>query len=231
MRLTLDAVDAGYDGGRVLERVSLCAPTGAVTALLGANGAGKTTALRVASGLLAPSAGRVWLDDADVTGSTAEQLAARGVCHIPEGRGVFPELTVRENLALFAAPHGDGDPADRAVEAFPALRDHLDRPAGRLSGGQQQMVAVSRAALRRAPLVLLDEVSMGLAPRVVDDIFEFLETLVADGAAVLLVEQFVSRALALADYVYLLNRGVIVLAGDASELQDEDLAGRYLGVA
>jgi len=225
---TLDNIVAGYAETTVLRGVSLTVPDGSVVALLGANGAGKTTLLRVASGLLRPTSGTMTLDGIDVTGHRPHQLAGRGVCHVPEGRGIFPSLTVRENLSLAGGPGGK-DALDQAVEAFPRLGERLGQTAGTMSGGEQQMLALARAYIAHPKVMLLDEVSMGLAPKVVDEIFEFLGRVAHEGASLLLVEQYVTRALALADYVYLMNRGQIAYRGEPSELQDEDVFARYLG--
>ncbi|MGW4391675.1 ABC transporter ATP-binding protein [Streptomyces sp. NPDC004685] len=227
--LELDNISAGYGGTRVLRDVCLWLPPQSVVALLGTNGAGKTTLLRVASGLLAPTAGRLSVDGKDLTGKRPHTLARNGVCHVPEGRGVFPTLTVKENILIQAAG-GDLDEAvERAVSAFPALGHKLGHLAGSLSGGQQQMLALAHAYVTDADYVLLDEVSMGLAPVVVDEIFEFLGRLADDGRALLLVEQYVARALALADYVYLMNRGRIEFAGEPGELDSDRLVAQYLG--
>ncbi|HLF40545.1 MAG TPA: ABC transporter ATP-binding protein, partial [Acidimicrobiia bacterium] len=199
-------------------------------ALLGANGAGKTTLLRVASGLLRPRTGRVTLDGEDVTGLLPHQLAARGICHVPEGRGVFPPLSVRENLVLFSPPGTESESLTRAVAAFPRLEERLDQAAGTMSGGEQQMLALARAYVSGARVILLDEVSMGLAPVVVDMIFEFLERVAREGTSLLIVEQYVNKALAIADYAYILGRGRISFAGDSDELVDEDVFHRYLGI-
>jgi branched-chain amino acid transport system ATP-binding protein len=228
--LTIDGVSAGYAGVSVLRDVSLVVPTSSVVALLGPNGAGKTTLLRVASGLLRPSSGRVTLDGEDVTGFTPHRLAARGLCHVPEGRGVFGPLSVQENLVLFSDPGKEKDAVERAVEAFPVLGNRLHQPAGTMSGGEQQMLALARAYISGAPVILLDEVSMGLAPVIVDTIFEFLEGLAGEGTSLLIVEQYVNKALAIADYAYILGRGCITFAGDAAELVDEDVFHRYLGI-
>lgn len=229
--LELQAVTAGYSGTSVLRDVSLWAPEHSVVALLGANGAGKTTLLRVASGILAPTAGRLLIDGEDVTGLAPHALARRGVCHVPEGRGVFPNLTVRDNI-LIQANGGDLELAlDKAVSAFPILGQKLGQAAGTLSGGQQQMLALSRAYVTEPAYVLLDEVSMGLAPVVVDELFHFLDQLAAQGCTLVLVEQYVTRALALADYVYLINRGRIEFAGVPSELDSDRLLERYVGVS
>jgi branched-chain amino acid transport system ATP-binding protein len=227
--LELDNISAGYGGTRVLRDVSLWLPPESVVALLGTNGAGKTTLLRVASGLLAPTSGHLSVDGKDLTGKRPHTLARNGVCHVPEGRGVFPTLTVKENILIQAAG-GDLDEAvERAVSAFPVLGHKLGQLAGSLSGGQQQMLALAHAYVTDADYVLLDEVSMGLAPVVVDEIFEFLGRLADDGRSLLLVEQYVARALELADYVYLMNRGRIEFAGEPGELDGDRLVAQYLG--
>jgi branched-chain amino acid transport system ATP-binding protein len=167
------------------------------------------------------------LDGADVTGQRPHQLAAAGVCHVPEGRGIFPSLTVRENLTLQSGSGAGG--VERAVDAFPRLGERMSQTAGTLSGGEQQMLALARAYLAAPKVMLLDEVSMGLAPKIVDEIFVFLDRVAGEGASLLLVEQYVTRALALADYVYLMNRGTIAYCAEPSELADEDVFARYLG--
>ena len=222
-------VVAGYDESTVLRDVSLVVPDAAVVALLGPNGAGKTTLLRVASGLLRPTRGRLLLDGDDVTGRSPFELTARGVCHVPEGRGVFGGLSVWENIRLQAPAGGEAAAFDQAVEAFPILGERRNQLAGTMSGGQQQMLALARAYVAKPKVMLLDEVSMGLAPRIVDEIFEFLGRLTAEGASLLLVEQYVPRALALADYVYLLNRGRIAFCGEPAEFADEDVFAHYVG--
>jgi branched-chain amino acid transport system ATP-binding protein len=201
-----------------------------VVAVLGPNGAGKTTLLRVASGLLRPAAGAVLLDGEDVTRARAHARARRGLCHIPEGRGIYPTLTVRENLVLHSRPGEEAVAVDRAIAAFPVLGEKLRQPGGQLSGGQQQMLSLVRAYLTSPRLVLVDEASMGLAPVVVDQIFEFLAEIAASGTALLLVEQYVSRALALASHVYLLNKGGVVFSGRPQDIAD-DLFAAYLGTA
>jgi branched-chain amino acid transport system ATP-binding protein len=229
--LTIEGVNAGYAGVSVLRDVSLVVPSSSVVALLGPNGAGKTTLLRVASGLLRPASGRVTLNGEDVTGLATHQLSARGLCHVPEGRGVFPPLTVRENLVLFAAPGAGRAAIEQAVDVFPRLGDKLEQSAGTMSGGEQQMLALARAYLQQPRVVLLDEVSMGLAPKVVDEIFAFLRRLADEGVALLLVEQYVSKALAIADFVAILSRGRLVYLGEPSELAGTDIFAQYLGSA
>lgn len=229
--LALSHVDAGYGETTVLRDVSLVVPVGSVVSLLGPNGAGKTTVLRVASGVLHPASGRLLLDGDDVTGVAPHQLVARGVCHIPEGRGIFRSLTVRENLLTQAPSTPPADALARAVEAFPILGERLSQTAGTLSGGQQQMLALARAYTTDARVVLLDEVSMGLAPLVVDEIFSFVERLAAAGRSLLLVEQYVTRALAISDFVYLLNKGRMTFAGEPGELDEEAVFQGYVGAS
>ncbi len=228
--LELRGIEAGYRGHIVLRDVSLTVRPGAVVAVLGPNGAGKTTLLRVVSGLLRPAAGTVLLGGEDVTRTRPHARARRGLCHIPEGRGIYPTLTVRENLVLSSPKGEETDALDRATSAFPVLGEKLRQPAGQLSGGQQQMLSLVRAYLTSPTLVLVDEASMGLAPVIVDKIFEFLGGIAASGTALLLVEQYVSRALALASRVYLLNKGSVVFSGEQQDIAD-DLFVHYLGTA
>jgi branched-chain amino acid transport system ATP-binding protein len=225
----MNGITAGYAGTTVLRGVDLVVPDASVVALLGANGAGKTTLLRVASGLLRPSAGRLEIDGADVTRMSPHELVAHGICHVPEGRGIFPSLTVKDNLVLQSAKGDEKGALERAVAAFPRLGERLSQVAGTMSGGEQQMLALARTYVQHPKLVLLDEVSMGLAPKIVDEIFEFLTLLRSQGASLLLVEQYVTRALAVADYVYLLNRGEIAFAGEPAELDDGDVFASYVG--
>jgi len=166
-----------------------------------------------------------------VLGQTPHALCAKGICHVPEGRGVFPNLTVRDNLILQSRPGQEREAIDRAVSAFPRLGERLAQLAGTMSGGEQQMLALARTYVQRPKLVLLDEVSMGLAPKIVDEIFEFLVVLANEGSSLLLVEQYVTRALAVADYVYLLNRGRISFAGEVSEVDPDAIAAEYVGGA
>jgi len=228
--LELRGIEAGYGEQTVLRDVSLTVPPGTAVAVLGPNGAGKTTVLRVVSGLLRPSAGTVLLNGEDVTRTRPYARARRGLCHIPEGRGIYPTLTVRENLVLHSPRGEEAAALDRATSAFPVLGQKLRQQAGQLSGGQQQMLSLIRAYLTRPKLVLVDEASMGLAPVVVDKIFEFLGQIAASGTALLIVEQYISRALALAGQVYLLNKGGVVFSGPPAEIGD-DLFAHYLGTA
>jgi branched-chain amino acid transport system ATP-binding protein len=227
--LELDGISAGYDGTTVCADLSLTVPAGGVTALLGANGAGKTTTLRVAAGLLRPAHGVVRVNGADVTRLPAHRRAQAGVCLIPEGRGIFRSLTVAENLRLQGPPRASADRLQRVMEVFPALRRHLGQEAGSLSGGEQQMVALARAYLTDPGLVLVDEASFGLSPLMVDQVFSTLRDLAATGAALLIVEQYVHRALEVADQVVVLNRGQVLFSGPPAELGEDVLLRSYLG--
>jgi branched-chain amino acid transport system ATP-binding protein len=229
--IELRDVNAGYKDLLVLNGVSLVAPRSSVVALLGPNGAGKTTLLRYASGLLGGQAGRLCINGEDTTGRPPYEIASRGVCHIPEGRGIYPSLTVRENIALFSPRFKPTDLVDTAVLAFPALKKKLGQVAGTLSGGEQQMLALSRAYVGSPAVVLLDEVSMGLAPKIVDEIFLSIEQLKKNGNSLILVEQYVDRALAIADRVYVLHRGTVRAHGFASDFSRERVVDSYLGVS
>jgi branched-chain amino acid transport system ATP-binding protein len=221
--LELRNVSAGYGATTVVRDVDLTVRAGEVVALLGPNGAGKTTLLRVAAGLLRAQEGAVMLAGAEVTRKPPH--ARGGLCLIPEGRGVFPALTVGENLRLMAP--GDADPAP-AVDAFPILGRRLAQRAGSLSGGEQQMLALARCWLAAPSCVLVDEVSMGLAPLIVDEIYEALARLAATGVALVIVEQHVDRALGLADRVHRLDRGRTAFSGPATALDREALVRGYL---
>lgn len=225
----LDRIVAGYGDTPVLRNVSLTVPSGSVVALLGPNGAGKTTLLRVASGLLPTTAGDIRLDGSSLATKPADVFARAGICHIPEGRGIFRSMTVANNLMLQAAPGEEGAALERAMEVFPRLGERLQQRAGTLSGGEQQMLAVARAYLASPTVVLLDEVSLGLAPKIVDEIFDFLGRLAHSGVSLLLVEQYISRALAIADFVFLLNQGQIVFAGETNELDEAEIFRSYVG--
>ncbi|MEW6471514.1 MAG: ABC transporter ATP-binding protein [Actinomycetota bacterium] len=227
--LALRSVDAAYDGHAVLRDVTMTVPDSAVVALLGPNGAGKTTLLRVASGLLEPTAGTVVLDGADITTAPADERVRRGLCHVPEGRGIFPALSVRDNLRLQAPSDLDATGLESVGGVFPRLAQRLDQTAGTMSGGEQQMLALAHAYLAAPRVVLLDEVSMGLAPLIVDEIFDYLSDLARRGVALLIVEQYVARALALADFVYVLRKGIIEFAGEPVELGRDTILASYLG--
>jgi branched-chain amino acid transport system ATP-binding protein len=231
--LEVEGLTAAYGQIRALHGVDLTVGEGQVVALLGPNGAGKTTTLRSICGMVRAS-GRITFRGRDLTGLATEKVTRLGIAHVPEGRGTFPGLTVTENLKLGA--YGRRDPEvrsdiDRWFGIFPRLADRRDQPAGSLSGGEQQMLAVARALLSRPTLLLLDEPSLGLAPLVVREVFEVLDRIRAEqGTGMLLVEQNAALALELADAAYVLAAGRTVLSGPASEIRAEDSVRRsYLG--
>ncbi|WP_181779278.1 ABC transporter ATP-binding protein [Pseudonocardia pini] len=227
--LALRGIVAGYGRVTVLSGVDIVVPERSVVAVMGPNGAGKSTLLKVASGLLPARGGRVELAGEDVTRESPHRRSRRGICAIPEGRGIFPDLTVQENLVLHT-PRGEGRAVhERAFEAFPKLKKRLSQRAGSLSGGEQQMLALSRCFLVEPRVVLLDEVSMGLAPIVVDEVYAALDALVRAGVALLLVEQYVHRALAMASVVHVLTKGVVGVSGTPDALAQDELAQHYLG--
>ncbi|HEV8627736.1 MAG TPA: ABC transporter ATP-binding protein [Acidimicrobiia bacterium] len=227
--LSLQGIRAGYGRVEVLHGIDLVVPDGSAVALLGANGAGKTTLLRTAAGLLRPTAGRITIDGAGANHHAPHQRAREGVCLIPEGRGIFRQLTVAENLAMFAGGRNVDDAIATSVAAFPVLGERLGQLAGTLSGGQQQMVAVCRALIVDAKFILADELSVGLAPVVVDEIFATVETLREQGRSLVIVEQYVDRALAIADYVYILHKGRVAFVGEPERCRDDDLFSHYVG--
>lgn len=230
--IEIDALCAGYSGSKVLSDVSLrCAP-GSVVALLGPNGAGKTTLLRAVSRMIKIDSGAVRLDGRDISRLSSHKAARAGICLIPEGRGIYRSLTVTENLQIFARGRAFAPAFASAVEIFPKIEKLRSRITGSLSGGEQQMVALARAFMTDPEVVLLDEVSMGLAPAVIDEIYLALPRLAERGARVILVEQYVERALAIADHAYFLNKGFIVHDGSPKEvLARGDIFERYIGVS
>jgi branched-chain amino acid transport system ATP-binding protein len=227
--LELRGITAGYGRTTVLRDVDISVPPGQIVALLGPNGAGKTTLLRVASGLLHARGGEVLLHGETANKERPFQRARAGLCLVPEGRGIFPNLSVKDNLLLQVPPWKQEQDFEPALEAFPVLRERLKQTAGSMSGGQQQMLALSRCFLAEPNVVLLDEVSMGLAPRIIDEIFEALEKLSHSGASLLLVEQYVGRALKAADKLYLLGRGSVTFSGTPSDIDEAELMRRYMG--
>jgi branched-chain amino acid transport system ATP-binding protein len=226
--LTVSNVWSGYGDTTVLRGVSIDVPRSSVVALLGANGAGKTTLLKTIAGFVHPREGSIHLAGADITTTAAHRRRRAGLCYIPEGRGIFPGLTVRENLVLHRPDVRNGS-VELALEAFPALAGRLSQVAGTLSGGEQQMVAMAQAYVLQPELLLVDEASLGLAPKIVEAIFTFLRTVNERGTAVLLVDQFAARALELASYAYVLQRGELSFSGSPDELRSGDLMQRYLG--
>jgi branched-chain amino acid transport system ATP-binding protein len=231
--LEVQGLTSAYGPVRALDGVSLSAHTGRITAVLGANGAGKTTLLRTISGLVRPQAGKVLLGGEDITRATVENMVGKGMSHVPEGRGVIAELTVDENLrvgSLFRGKVGK-DEFDRVYDLFPRLVERRDNPAHTLSGGERQMLVIGRALLARPRILLLDEPSLGLAPRIVAQIFGLVRRLVdAEGLSVLLVEQNARSALSVAHTGIVLNLGRVVASEDARTLlADEGLRHAYLG--
>jgi branched-chain amino acid transport system ATP-binding protein len=225
----LRGVRAGYDGIDVVNGIDLQVHAGRVMAILGPNGAGKSTTLKVVAGLLPATSGDVLLAGRRVNGARPDDLARRGLCLIPEGRGIFPNLTVRENLWMVT--HGGRGLAavvERTVDRFPALGDRLDQTAGTLSGGQQQMVAMARGLATDPALLVLDELSMGLAPIVVDDLYARVRQVAAEGTTILLVEQFARIVMDVADEAAVMVHGRIVETGTPHDLE-ASLSQAYLG--
>jgi branched-chain amino acid transport system ATP-binding protein len=227
--LEFKQVQAGYGRTVVLRDVDLVVPAGKTVALLGANGAGKTTLLKTAAGLMRSTSGSIRLAGEPVEHLPEHLRTRKGLCLVPEGHAIFRQLTVRENLAMYTGGRGVNDAIDKAVAAFPILGERLSQEAGTMSGGQQQMLALSRALVIDANVILADELSMGLAPVVVDEIFEVIEQFRAEGRSMLIVEQFVARALSVADYVYILHKGRVVFVGEPSQCQDEHIFEQYVG--
>ena len=228
--LELRGIRAGYDGIDVLHGIDLVVDAGRVTAVLGPNGAGKSTTLRVLAGLHPASAGDIVVAGRRVNGARADDLARRGLCLIPEGRGIFPNLSVRENLWM--ATHR-GDRSRRSIEEqalapFPQLRDLLGRVAGTLSGGQQQMLAMARGLATDPALLVLDELSMGLAPIIVDQLYEIVGQIAAEGTSILLVEQFARIVMDVADDAAVMVQGRVVETGSPRDLEAR-LSQAYLG--
>ena len=236
--LSIENLQAGYGKVEVLHGVSIEVPHGKVVTLIGSNGAGKTTTLRAISGMVQPRAGRIRLGGKDITGLAAHQIARLGLAHSPEGRRVFPALSVLDNIRLGAftrytkaRPRGDveGD-LQAALALFPRLKERAQQLAGTLSGGEQQMLAMARAIMLRPEVILLDEPSMGLAPILVQEVFHIIGRLKEQGVTMLLVEQFAAAALQVADYGYVLENGRVSLHGTAADLrQDPAVQAAYLG--
>ena len=231
-RHLLDVRDLVVNHGQieVLHDVSLTVGQGEIVAVIGPNGSGKTTLLRTLAGVLRPRRGTLALGGRSLGGEPAWRVVRHGIALVPEGRRIFADQTVRANLELGAASHGRLDRLPAVLERFPALRERLDHAAGALSGGQQQMLAIARGLMARPRLLLLDEPSLGLAPRLVRETFEAVRAIRAEGVSVLLVEQLAALALEVADRGYVLDRGRIVAAGAASELAaDPRIVRAYLG--
>jgi branched-chain amino acid transport system ATP-binding protein len=229
--LELRDVRAAYEKVEVLHGVNLKVGGGELVAVLGPNGAGKTTMLRVMSGLMRPAAGQLLVEGYDVTGAGAEELADVGVCLIPEGRGIFPNLTVRENILMdtYSGKRGIDELEVVVFDRFPLLRDRRGQLAGTLSGGEQQMLALSRALSTDPALILLDEVSMGLAPLIVESLFEIVRKLTStSGVTIVIVEQFADVVLEFADKVALMSQGRIRATGPPNKVRSQ-IEETYLG--
>lgn len=234
--LDVRGITVTYGQITAVRDLSLSVNAGEVVALLGANGAGKTTTLRTISGLLRPRVGQVWFAGQRIDRRTPEWIARLGIAHLPEGRGMFPRLSVAENLRMAAygaglSAHAHQEGLARALELFPVLGERMGQLAGTLSGGQQQMLAVARALVTQPRLLMIDELSFGLAPGVVKQLFSLLPTISRSGMAILLVEQFVGQALAVANRAYVLEKGELTFAGPASELAEREgfVESSYLG--
>lgn len=231
--LELRDIRASYGRIEVLHGVSLTVPAGSVCALLGPNGAGKSTTLKVASGELKPTQGCVHVAGSHVNGASPDSLARAGVCRIPEGRGVFPNLTVLDNLKMWTYSSPDmklDDVKEKAFARFPRLGERQDQLAGRMSGGEQQMLAMSRALVSDPVVLILDEISMGLAPLVVSELYDLVSGLASEGMTILLAEQFARTALAIADYAAVMTHGAIAMIGQPADVADF-VSQAYLGGA
>src|SRR5205823_9368127 len=232
--LEVDGVTSGYGKVEILHDLRIGVPEGTVVALLGPSGAGKTTTLKVISGTLPVWKGQVHYDGERLDGCSTYEIARRGITLVPEGRGIFPGLDVRENLEIGVRAGDNGESRkermERVLETFPRLRERLSQRAGTLSGGEQQMLALSRAFLGNPRVLLMDEISMGLAPRIVEQLFESVNELRQRGLTIVLVEQYLTYALRLADICYVVAKGLVEFVGEPAELRDsEALASSYLG--
>jgi branched-chain amino acid transport system ATP-binding protein len=227
--LELRGLRAGYDGIAVLDGVDLAVPEATVVAVLGPNGAGKSTMLRVAAGLHPATAGDVLVAGVRVNGARPDELARRGLCLIPEGRGIFPNLTVRENLWMMThSGRALSEVEEAALERFPRLRDRRHQMAGTLSGGEQQMLAMARGLATDPALLLLDELSMGLAPIIVEDLYRIVAQVADEGVSILVVEQFARIVADVADVAAVMVQGRVVQVGPPKELE-QTLSQAYLG--
>ena len=232
--LKVEELNVYYDKIHAVKGVSFEVRDGEICTLIGANGAGKTTILQTISGLLCPKSGRITLDGVDITGHSPTKILVRGLAQVPEGRRVFGQMSVLENLEMGAYTRRDAadnrEDLDMVFQSFPRLKERLHQAAGTLSGGEQQMLAMGRALMSRPKMLLLDEPSMGLAPILVDEIFSIIRQVNKTGVTVLLVEQNAAKALEIADYSYVLSTGKIVSSGEGSSLlTDASVRSAYLG--
>ena len=234
MKLEIRDLHVSYGGIRALKGIDLTVEEGQIVTLIGANGAGKSTTLRSISGLQKPQSGSILYGGEELVGLPAKEIVRRGIIHVPEGRRVFPDMAVAENLKIGAFLRKDKDgiasDMDYVYSLFPRLKERSWQPAGTLSGGEQQMLAVGRALMSRPKVLMMDEPSLGLAPLIVKDIFSIIRRVNADGITVLLIEQNANAALRIADYGYVLETGVIALTGTGEELlRNESVREAYLG--
>ena len=232
--LKIENLHVAYGGIQALRGISMEVPDGKIVTLIGANGAGKTTTLHTISGLIAPKNGTVTFEGADITKIPAHKIVSLGMAHVPEGRRVFASLSVFQNLKLGAYTRSSKEEIEESLQTvykrFPRLEERKNQPAGTLSGGEQQMLAMGRALMSKPRIILMDEPSMGLSPIFVNEIFDIIKSVSAGGTTVLLVEQNAKKALSIADRGYVLETGRIVLEGNAQDLlNDESVKKAYLG--
>ena len=233
--LALEAVECRYGKVQAVRSLSIEVRQGELVTLIGANGAGKTTTLKAISGIVKPTAGKIQFEGRDIDGSSPRDILAAGIAHCPEGRRVFPYMTVRENLEMGSYLRSDVAEVeadmDKLFDRFPILRQRSNQAAGTLSGGEQQMLAISRALMSRPRLVLFDEPSLGLAPNIVETIFEIIREIRTDGVTVVMVEQNAFAALELCDRAYVLEQGRVTMTGTGTELLDNPhVRSAYLGI-
>lgn len=233
--LTIEGIDAGYGATTILQGVSLEVKAGEVVTIVGANGAGKSTTLRTIAGLITPTAGRISFEGQDITRTAAHEVVDLGITLIPEGRQLFPDMTVRENLLMGAyrkaARAAQAETLEEVLQLFPRVRERMNQQASSLSGGEQQMVAIARGMMARPKLLMFDEPSLGLAPIIVSQVFEVIGKIAATGTTVLIVEQNVFSTLKASDRGYVLENGEIALSGTAEALlRDDHVRQAYLGI-
>ena len=232
--ITVKNLSAGYGFVNVLRNISLDITTGEIVAVLGSNGVGKTTLNNTLSGLIKPKSGEVLFEGKSIVGASPETIVDLGMIHVPEGRKLFPNLSVRDNLELGSYRRGKSDRAanlEVVLDTFPKLRDRINQIAGTLSGGEQQMVAIGRGLMSNPKLLILDEPSLGLSPLLVEQMFDLIKRINQKGLTILLVEQNVIQSLAIADRAYVIEEGAIAISGNAADLQDNsELKKSYLGL-
>lgn len=233
-RIVVKDLSAGYGFVNVLRDVSLEINSGEIVAVLGSNGVGKTTLNNALSGLIRPTSGEIRFDDEVISGRSPSEIVNMGLIHVPEGRKLFPNLSVRDNLELGSYRRGKGNREtniDQVLDIFPKLRERIDQIAGTLSGGEQQMVAIGRGLMSEPKVLILDEPSLGLSPLLVEQMFELIKQINETGLAILLVEQNVIQSLAIADRAYVIEEGAVSISGKAEELRENnDLKKSYLGL-